>query len=65
MSISEEIKTISSKIKQPKAQYNLDRQTNKISALSWENVSKYELLTGKHVLLEKDLLDKAATRNRF
>ena len=34
MSISEKIKTINNKIQQKKAQYNLDRQTVKISALS-------------------------------
>ena len=39
MSISEKIKTIDNKIEQNKAQYNLDRQTAKISALSSENVS--------------------------
>ena len=36
--ISEEIKTINNKIKQNKAQYNLDRQTAKISALLSGNV---------------------------
>ena len=65
MSISEKIKTISNKIEQNKAQYNLDRQTAKISALSSGNVSKYEFLTEKGVLPEKDLLEKAATRKRF
>ena len=65
MSISEKIKTIINKIEQNKAQYNLDRQTAKISALSSGNVSKYEFLTEKGVLPEKDLLEKAATRKRF
>ena len=54
------IKTINDKIEQNKAQYNLDRQTAKISALSSGDVSKYEFLTGKDVLSEKDLLEKAA-----
>ena len=36
MSISEKIKTIDIKIEQNKAQYNLDRQTAKMSALSSE-----------------------------
>ena len=61
MSISEKIKVIKNKIEQNKAQYVLDRQTAKISALSSGNVSKYEFLTDKDVLLEKDLLEKAAT----
>ena len=38
MSISEKIKTINNKIEQNKAQYNLGRQTAKISPLSPENV---------------------------
>ena len=61
MSISEKIKVIKNKIEQSKAQYVLDRQTAKISALSSGNVSKYEFLTDKDVLPEKDLLEKAAT----
>ena len=65
MTASEKIKTINKKIEQNKAQYNLDRQTAKISALSSGNVSKYEFLTEKGVLPEKDLLEKAATRKRF
>ena len=48
-----------------KAQYNLDRQTAAISASSSGNVSKYEFLTGKDVLREKDLLRKATTMKRI
>ena len=52
MSISARIKGINNKIEQNKAQYDLDnRQTSKIFALSSRNVSKYEFLTGKDVLL--------------
>ena len=58
-------KAINSKIEQNKAQHNLDRKTAKISALSSGAVSKYEFLTGKDVLPEKDLLEKAATMKRF
>ena len=65
MSIGEKIKTIDNKIEQNKAQYDLDRETAKISALSSENISKYELFTGKDVLPEKYLLEKAATMKRF
>ena len=65
MSISEKIKHIDNKIEQKKAQYNLDRQTAKISALLSGNVSKYEFLTGKDVSPEKGLLEKAATIKRF
>ena len=63
--VSEKIKTIDTKIEQNKAQHNFHRQTATILALSSGNVSKYELLTGKDVLPEKDLLEKAATIKRF
>ena len=65
MAISQKIKTINNKMKQNKAQYDLDRQTAKIFDLSSGNVSKYEFLTGKDVLPEKDLLEKVATIKRF
>ena len=65
MSISGKIKAINIKIEQNKAQYDLDRQTAKISALSSGNVSKYEFLTGKDVWPENDLLEKAAIMKRF
>ena len=51
--MNQKIKTIDNKIKQNKAQYNLNRQTTKISALSSGNVSKYEFLTSKDILPEK------------
>ena len=65
MTVSEETKAINNQIKQNKAQCNFDRETAKISALSSENFSKYEFLTGKDVLPEKDLLEKAATMKKF
>ena len=65
MSIKEKIKANNNKIDQKKAQYSLDRQTANISALSSGNVSKYEFLTQKDILPEKDLLEKAATFKRF
>ena len=65
MSISEKIETVNNKIEQNKAQYNLDRQTAKVSALSSGNICKYEFLTEKHVLREKDLLERAAALKRF
>ena len=61
MGISERIKTINNKIEQNKAQYNLDGQTVKISAILSGNVRKYEFLTVKDILPEKDMLEKAAT----
>ena len=65
MTITEKIKTIDKKIKQNIAQYDLDRQTAKVLALSSGNVTKYEFLTSKDVLAEKYLLQKAATVKRL
>ena len=65
MSISEKIKTIGNKIKQNKGQYDLDRQTAKISALSSRNVSQNDFLTEKHVLPVRDFIGKAAKLKRF
>ena len=65
MSISEINKEINSKIEQKKSQYNIDRQTDKISALSSENVSKYEFLTDKDVLPEKKLVRKSCYNEKI
>ena len=51
MIITEKIKTIDNKIKLNKVQYDLGGKTAKISALSSGNVTKYEFLTEKNVLL--------------
>ena len=63
--VTEKVKIIDNKTDQKKAQYNLDQQTTKISALPSGNVAKYEFLTGKNVLSEKYLLEKAAAMKRF
>ena len=65
MNIGEKIKAINYKTKQNKAQFNLDRQTAKISTLSSGNVCKCEFLTGKDVIPEIDLLEKPSTIKRF
>ena len=62
--MKKKIKAIYNKIEQNKAQYDLDIPA-KILALSSGNVSKYEFLTCKDVLPEKDLLEKAATMKIF
>ena len=64
MSVIEKSKEINNKFEHNKVQYNLDRQTAKISVLSSGNISKYEFLTAKDVLSEKDLLEKAITLKR-
>ena len=65
MTISEKIKTIDNKIEQNERQYNFDRQTANISALSSRNVNKYDFLTGKDVLPEKTLLEKVIALKIF
>ena len=62
---SKTIKTINNKIGQSKIQYDLDRQTTKVLALSSGNISKYEFLTGEDVLPEKQLLEKAEIIKKF
>ena len=44
-------------MEQNKAQYDLDTQIARILAWSSGNLEKYQFLTGKNVLLEKDLLE--------
>ena len=65
MSISKKIKAISNKIKQTKAQYNLDRQAAKILDLSSGNVSKYKFLTDKDVLPEKKLARRSCNNEKI
>ena len=65
MDISEKIKATNNKIKQNRAQYDLDRQTAKIYALSSRRVSKYVFMICRDVLPKKNLLEKAAIEKRF
>ena len=65
MAVKEKTKTAENETEKNKAQYKLDRPTAKIFGLLSRNVGKYEFLTGKDVLPEKDLLEKAVTIKRF
>ena len=47
MTVTDQIKILGRKIKQNEAQYDLDREAAKISALSSGNLDKYEYLTGE------------------
>ena len=47
MTVTDQIKILNRKIKQNEAQYDLDREAAKISALSSNNLDKYEYLTGE------------------
>ena len=65
MTFSGKIKTIDNKNEQNKAQYHLDSQTAKVSALPSGNVSKYEFLADEDVLPEKRILEKPTKMKRF
>ena len=65
MTVNEKIKTIDANIGQNIAQYDLERQTAEISVWSLRNAGKSEFLTGKGVLLDKRILEKAVTTKRF
>ena len=47
MTINEQIKILDNKIMSNQAQYELDKQKAKISALSSGELDKYEYLTGE------------------
>ena len=55
MTVTDQIKILNRKIKQNESQYDLDREAAKISALSSNNLDKYELLTGEDLGLKLDL----------
>ena len=59
MTITDQIKILSRKIKQNEAQYDLDRKAAKISALSSNNLDKYEHLTGEDLGLKPSNIEKA------
>ena len=52
MTLTAQIKILNRKIKQNEAQYDLDREAAKTSALSSNNLDKYEYLTGKDLDLK-------------
>ena len=59
MTVNEQLKILDDKIKSDKAQYDLDRQTAKISALSSGELQKYEYLTGEDLRYKPDVAQKA------
>ena len=58
MTVTDQIKIIDNKIKANQAQYDLDRLTAKISALSSGELRKYEYLTGEDLENRPSLLDR-------
>ena len=59
MTVIDQIKILNRKIKQNEAQYDLDREAAKISALSSKNLDKYEYLTGEDLGLKPSTVEKA------
>ena len=61
MTVTDQIKILNRKSKQNEAQYDLDREGAKISALSSNNLDKYEYLTGEDL----DLKPSTVERTKF
>ena len=59
MTVTDQIKILNRKIKQNESQYDLDREAAKISALSSNNLDKYELLTGEDLGLKPSTIKQA------
>ena len=59
MTITDQIKTLNKKFLQNGAQYDLDRKAAKISALSANNLDKYEYLTGEDLHLKPNTIEQA------
>ena len=59
MTITDQIKILDRKILQNEAQYDLDRKAATISALSSNNLDKYEYLTGEDLGLKPSTVDQA------
>ena len=59
MTITDQIKILNRKVMQNEAQYDLDRKAAKISALSSNNLDKYEYLTGEDLGLKPSTVEQA------
>ena len=59
MILADQIKILKRKIMQNEAQYDLDGKAGKISALSSNNLDKYEHLTGEDLGLKPSAAEQA------
>ena len=59
MAVTDQINILKRKIMQNEAQYDLDREAAKISALSSNNLYKYEYLTGEDLGLKPSTAEQA------
>ena len=58
MTITNQIKILNRKIMQNEEQYDLDRKAAKISALSCNNLDKYEYLAGEDLGLKPSTIEQ-------
>lgn len=65
MTVGKKIKTIDDKIEQNRVNRTWQEKNAKISGLSSGNIGMFEFLTGKDLLTEKELLEKASPVKRF
>ena len=63
MTITDQIKILNKKIMQNEVQYDLDRKAAKISALSSNNLDKYEYLTGEDLGLKPSTTEQDRLEN--
>ena len=59
MTINEQIKILDNKIRSNQAQYDLDRQNAKISALGRGELDQHENLTGEDLVYKPNVVQKA------
>ena len=59
MTVTDQIKILNKKTEQNEAQYDLDREAAKISALSSNNLDKYEYRTGEDLGIKPSTIEQA------
>ena len=59
MTLTDKVEILDGKIKANKAQYDLDREAAKISALSSSELEKFGYLTGEDLGYKTDVIQKA------
>ena len=59
MTVTDQTKILDRKIFQNEAQFDLDRKAAKVSALSSNNLAKYEYLTGEDLDLQPSTVEQA------
>ena len=65
MTVTDQLKSLDRKIVENEAQYDLDRKGAKISALSSNNLDKYEYLTGEDLGLKPSTVEEANKLNKL